>query len=422
MPQELLTVGFHTLGCKLNFSETAELSRIFRERGFEVVNFDEPATVYVVNTCSVTEEADKKCRKAVRKALSRNPDAFVAVVGCYAQLKPQEIAEIEGVDAVLGAAEKFRLFDLVPQLTKRYQAEIHRCAVVEAREFVAAESLDERVRAFVKVQDGCDYKCSFCTIPLARGKSRSETPERVVERLNRLYEAGIKEVVLTGVNLGDYGAETDFSLYDLLRTLARHTRLERIRLSSVEPNLLSDEIIELVAENQRFMPHFHLPLQSGSDAVLARMRRRYRRSLYAGRVENIKRLMPHCAIGCDVIVGFPGESDAQFEETRRFLADLDVTYLHVFPFSSRTDTPAAEFDGHVPEALKSARAEILRDLSRRKSDDFFRQNVGSTRKVLVENVADDYAEGHSENYLKIRFRPPNPVARNEIVSVVVAEP
>ncbi len=421
MPQESLTVGFHTLGCKLNFSETAELSRLFRERGYEVVNFDEPAAVYVVNTCSVTEEADKKCRKAVRRALGRNPDAFVAVVGCYAQLKPQEIADIEGVDVVLGAAEKFRLFEIVPQLTKRYHAEIHRCAVTQAQEFVAAESLDERVRAFVKVQDGCDYKCSFCTIPLARGKSRSDTPERVVERVRRLADAGIKEIVLTGVNLGDYGAETDHSLYDLLQILARQTDVERIRLSSVEPNLLDDRIVECVAENERFMPHFHMPLQSGSDAVLARMRRRYRRKLYAERVEKIKRLMPHCSIGCDVIVGFPGETDEHFDETRRFLADLDVTYLHVFPFSSRADTPAADFGDHVSEAVKSRRAEILRELSQRKSAEFYRQNVGTTRKVLVENVAEEYAEGHSENYLKIRFRPETPVFRNDVVNVVVPQ-
>ncbi|MCS7084517.1 MAG: tRNA (N(6)-L-threonylcarbamoyladenosine(37)-C(2))-methylthiotransferase MtaB [Bacteroidia bacterium] len=420
MSRQAPTVAFHTLGCKLNFSETAELARRFRERGYEVVDFDGAASVYVVNTCSVTEEAEKKCRKAVRRALSRNPDAFVAVVGCYAQLRPDEIAQIEGVDAVLGAAEKFRLLELIPRLDKRFQTEVHRCVIAEAVEFVAAESLDERVRAFVKVQDGCDYKCSFCTIPAARGRSRSDDLARVVERVNRLADAGVKEIVLTGVNLGDYGAGTGHDLLDLLKALESRTNVERIRLSSVEPNLLSDEIAAWVAEHPRFMPHFHMPLQSGSDAILARMRRRYRSRLYAERVRTLKRLMPHCAIGCDVIVGFPGETEAHFEQTRRLIEDLDVSYLHVFPFSPRPDTLAADFPDHVPEDVKRRRAAVLRALSDDKYAQFYRQNLGTTRTVLVERVEDDFAEGHTENYLKVRFSPSKSVSRNDLISVTVS--
>jgi threonylcarbamoyladenosine tRNA methylthiotransferase MtaB len=396
-------VSFHTLGCKLNYSETETLARQFGERSFEQVPFTQPADVCVINTCSVTEEADRKCRKAVRQALRANPDAYVIVVGCYAQLKPAEIAAIDGVDAVLGAAEKFRLFDLLPDFEKGHLTRVHRCTIEEAREFVPTWSQEGRTRSFLKIQDGCDYKCSFCTIPLARGASRSESPERVLAQAMALAAAGVQEVVLTGINLGDYGGPSGESFFDVLVLLEERSGLPRIRVSSIEPNLLEDRIIDRIAGSQRLMPHLHIPLQSGSDRILKLMRRRYVRQLYAERVKRIKRQMPWACVGCDVIVGFPGETEADFRETAAFLADLPVDYLHVFTFSERSDTPAAAMPDAVPVAVRRERNETLRLLSQRKRTTFDRQFEGTIRPVLWEKKAQaGIVEGLTDNYIAVQ--------------------
>ncbi|MBX3102725.1 MAG: tRNA (N(6)-L-threonylcarbamoyladenosine(37)-C(2))-methylthiotransferase MtaB [Bacteroidetes bacterium] len=403
------TVGFHTLGCKLNFSETATLNRQFQRQGFETVPFHQAADVYVINTCSVTENADRKCRKTVKQALRKNPDAYVLVVGCYAQLKPQEIAEIPGVDAVLGAAEKFRIFEFIEDFRKSRQTSVHRCAIEDTHDFVPTYSTEERTRAFLKVQDGCDYKCSFCTIPLARGASRSPQPEMVLEQALALQAAGIQEIVLTGINLGDYGAGQPWDFRQLAQLLDAGLTVPRLRISSIEPNLLSDEIIDFVAQSQRFMPHFHIPLQSGSNTILASMRRRYRRELYADRVAHITARMPHAAIGCDVITGFPGETDALFEETFEFLHGLEVTYLHVFPFSERTDTLAADMPGEVPVAVREARGERLRMLSEKKRHAFYNRHVGQTRAILTEQKLEDgYRTALTDNYIRVLVPPTLP--------------
>jgi threonylcarbamoyladenosine tRNA methylthiotransferase MtaB len=415
-------VGFYTLGCKLNFSETATLAQQFRERSFVPVPFDSPAEVYVINTCSVTEQADRKCRKAVRQALKHNPSAYVVVVGCYAQLKPHEIAQIPGVSAVLGAAEKFRLFDLLGTFEPTLQTQVHHCASREAREFVPTQSVEERTRAFLKVQDGCDYKCSFCTIPLARGASRSEHPEAVLARARGLVAQGVQEIVLTGINLGDYGAGQDYDLLELLDLLdTQLDGLPRLRLSSVEPNLLSDLLIERITTGQRLMPHVHLPLQSGSDRVLALMRRRYRAQLYADRLERLTTLMPHVAIGCDVIVGFPGETEADFDATCRFLADQPVTYLHVFPFSERQNTVAAALPGTVPQAVREERAEILRHLSDKKKQAFYARHLGQVREVLFEHTVtpEGLRAGYTDNYIRV-WAPADRTAPNTVVPVTLA--
>lgn len=371
------TVAFYTLGCKLNYSETSSIGRLFEDNGYAEVGFDNAADIYVINTCSVTDFADRKCRKVVRQAMRQNPQAFVIVVGCYAQLKPQEIAEIPGVDLVLGAAEKFKIIDYVDALTKATgKGMVSAGEIKEANLFTQAFSYGDRTRSFLKVQDGCDYKCSFCTIPLARGKSRSDTTENVVANARKIAQMGVKEIVLTGVNIGDFGNGTEViegalpkknALFiDLIKELDKVETLPRFRISSIEPNLVTNEIIDFVAQSQRFMPHFHIPLQSGNNKQLVQMRRRYKRELYADRVAYIKKVMPHCCIGVDVIVGFPGETHEDFLETYRFIQELEVSYLHVFTYSERNNTLAQTMDGVVSIEERRRRNEMLRMLSEKK--------------------------------------------------------
>jgi threonylcarbamoyladenosine tRNA methylthiotransferase MtaB len=407
------TVAFYTLGCKLNYSETSSIGRLFEENGYGVLQFNEGADIYVINTCSVTEFADKKCRKVVRQALKHSPNAFVVVIGCYAQLKPEEISNIEGVDLVLGAAQKFRILDFIDDLSKAPgKGLIFAGEVQEAKNFVNSFSFGDRTRSFLKVQDGCDYKCSFCTIPLARGSSRSDTVESVVENAYKIAEMGVKEIVLTGVNLGDFGNGTEViegtkpkkeaMFIDLIQELDKVEGIERFRISSIEPNLLTNEVIEFVAQSKRFVPHFHVPLQSGNNKQLKEMRRRYNRELYADRVAKIRELMPHCCIGVDVIVGFPNETEEDFLETYRFLNELDVTYLHVFTYSERENTLAAEMPNPVSIEERRRRNEMLRILSEKKKRFFYEQFVGQTRKVLFENTkAAGKMSGFTDNYLKI---------------------
>jgi threonylcarbamoyladenosine tRNA methylthiotransferase MtaB len=405
------TVAFYTLGCKLNFSETSALGRQFEERGVRRVEFEQGADLYVVNTCSVTDHADRKCRKVVQQALKHNPQAFVAIVGCYAQLKPQEIANIPGVGAVLGAAEKFRLAEILTELEVDAEAptagRVFASPISEATEFHPAQSLGERTRTFLKVQDGCDYSCSFCTIPLARGASRSGSVASVVERVEKLAAQGVKEIVLTGVNLGDFGIqgperERVENFTQLVQALDEVTGIRRFRISSCEPNLLTDEVIQTVAASGRFMPHFHLPLQSGSDKILGLMRRRYRRALYADRVARIKELMPHAGIGVDVIVGFPGETEADFLETYHFLNELPVSYLHVFPYSERANTLAPTLKGRVPERVRTERTTQLRSLSEKKKRFFYEQHAGFETDVLFEDdITDGRVEGYTPNYIRV---------------------
>lgn len=404
----MASVAFHTLGCKLNYSETSTLSRTLENEGFEKKSFDDKADVYVINTCSVTENADKECRQLVRRIQKRAPDAFVVITGCYAQLKPQEIAGIEGVDLVLGAAEKFNIVSHLQNLTKGSAAQIHSCDIDNLEGFNASYSINDRTRTFLKVQDGCDYSCSFCTIPLARGHSRSDTITGVLANIAELVEKGTKEIVLTGINLGDFGKgfnggrTKEENFLDLIQAIEQESAIERVRISSIEPNLLSNEIIELVANSQKFMPHFHIPLQSGSNEILAKMRRRYQRELYADRVAHIKQLMPHCCIGVDVIVGFPGETDALFQETFEFLHSLDISYLHVFTYSERSNTLAIAMDGIVPMQERNARNKILRNLSYQKNSYFNQKHLGDTRKVLFEAVnKNGMMEGYSDNYIKV---------------------
>lgn len=409
------TVAFHTLGCKLNYSETSALSRLFEDQGYWPVRFDEGADIYVINTCSVTEQADKECKKIVRQALRRQPGAFVVVTGCYAQLKPEEIAGIPGVDLVLGAGEKFRILDYIDDLSKAQgKGMVHAGEVRDVNTFSASFSFGDRTRSFLKVQDGCDYKCSFCTIPMARGASRSDTVESAVENARNIAAQGAQEIVLTGVNLGDFGNGTaviegerpkkEALFIDLIRALDEQVDIARFRISSIEPNLLTDEIIAFVAQSRRFMPHFHVPLQSGNDKQLRDMRRRYRRELYAERVATIKRHMPHACIGCDVIVGFPGETEEDFLETYRFLQTLDVSYLHVFTYSERANTPAAEMPGAVPMEERRRRNQALRGLSEMKRREFYRQHLGSVRPVLFEQHKDPaLISGFTDNYIKIEM-------------------
>jgi len=408
------TVAFHTLGCKLNFSETSAIGRLFMEKGFEKRNFSEPADVYVINTCSVTENADRECRSIVRNALSHNPDAFVAVVGCYAQLKPEEISNIDGVDVVLGATEKFKLLNYIHLSGKNQNAQIHNCEISEADFFVDAFSVGDRTRSFLKVQDGCDYSCTFCTIPLARGKSRSDTIENVLNNARKIAAAGVKEIVLTGVNLGDFGYGQDISaetkkkkevkFIDLIKALDEVEGVERYRISSIEPNLLTDEIIEFVAASKRFVPHFHIPLQSGSNTILKLMKRRYLRELYTERIEKIKSLMPDCCIGVDVIVGFPGETDAYFLETYEFLKSLDISYLHVFTYSERDNTEAINMQGVVPISERKKRNKMLRILSAKKLRAFYESQLNKETEVLFEEEnKNGFIYGYSKNYLRVKL-------------------
>jgi len=402
------SVAFHTLGCKLNFSETSTLSRLLENEGFEKKDFDDKADVYVINTCSVTDNADKECRQLVRRIQRKAPESLVVITGCYAQLKPKEIAEIEGVDLVLGAAEKFNIAQHLKELTKNDSAKICSCDISEVTGFNASFSINDRTRTFLKVQDGCDYNCSFCTIPMARGKSRSDNVENVVNNIKQLAATGVKEIVLTGVNLGDFGKGPDGNkkheenFYQLVKALEEIDGIARYRISSIEPNLLTNDIIELVANSDKFMPHFHIPLQSGSNTVLGLMRRRYKRELYAERVKLIKTLMPHCAIGVDVIVGFPGETEAYFTETFEFLHSLDISYLHVFTYSERPNTLAVEMKDVVPVHTRNERNKKLRNLSYMKMSEHTRRHIGETRKVLFEaNAKSGMMEGYTDNYIKI---------------------
>jgi threonylcarbamoyladenosine tRNA methylthiotransferase MtaB len=402
------SVAFHTLGCKLNFSETSTLSRLMENEGFEKKEFEDTADVYVINTCSVTENADKECRMLVRRIQRKAPESLVVVTGCYAQLKAKEIAEIEGVDLVLGAAEKFNIAQHIRELAKGDSAKICSCDIEEVTGFNASYSINDRTRTFLKVQDGCDYNCSFCTIPMARGKSRSDNVENVVRNVEELAKTGVKEIVLTGVNLGDFGKGPDGnkrneeSFYDLIQALENVDGIERYRISSIEPNLLTNQVIDFVANSNKFMPHFHIPLQSGSNKILAAMRRRYRRELYAERVGLIKTLMPHCAIGVDVIVGFPGEDENAFKDTYDFLHQLDISYLHVFTYSERPNTRAIELEEIVPVNVRHERNKALRNLSFMKMSEHTRRHIGQTRKVLFEGTRKNgMMEGYTDNYIKI---------------------
>ena len=405
-------VAFHTLGCKLNFSETSTIRRQFEDAGYSVVPFEEGADIYVLNTCSVTDFADKKCRYEVRRAQKYAPQAKVIVIGCYAQLKPKEIAEIPGVDMVLGAAEKFNILKYIDEISMTGKGLVNAAEIHHVNQFVGSFSFGDRTRSFLKVQDGCDYKCSFCTIPQARGKSRSDTVENAVSNAEKIGQLGIKEIVLTGVNLGDFGNGTEIiegnlpkkeALFiDLIAELDQVTDIERFRISSIEPNLLTEEIIDFVASSQRFVPHFHVPLQSGSNKVLKDMRRRYKRELYQQRVEAIKKVLPHACIGVDVIVGFPGESEEDFNDTYHFLHGLDVSYFHVFTYSERSNTPAATMENSVSMEVRRERNERLRMLSQKKLNFFYNQFEGTVRKVLFEHHADEgLMSGFTDNYIKV---------------------
>ena len=407
------SVAFHTLGCKLNFSETSTLSRQLEQEGFEKKSFTDQADVYVINTCSVTENADKECRQLVRRIQRQAPASFVVITGCYAQLKPKEISEIPGVDLVLGAAEKFNLVQHLSTLTKGQEAKICSCDIEEVSGFNSSFSVNDRTRTFLKVQDGCDYSCSFCTIPMARGKSRSDRIENVVKQAQGLAANGVKEIVLTGINLGDFGKggeggkKHNEHFFDLVKALDQETNIPRYRISSIEPNLLTNEIIEWVGQSKRFMPHFHIPLQSGSDPVLKLMQRRYNCELYADRINSIKSIMPHACIGVDVIVGSPGETEAYFKESFDFIHSLDISYLHVFTYSERAMTKALDIKPIVPISVRNERNKILRNLSYQKQQYFNAQHVGKTRPVLFESIkqkdpADTpMLEGYSDNYIKV---------------------
>ena len=409
------TVAFNTLGCKLNFSETSTIGRQFAKAGYTAIPFDEAADVYVINTCSVTDFADKKCRQIVRRALKTAPDAFVIVTGCYAQLKPDEIAEIPGVDMVMGAGEKFKILDYLDDLKKLPgKGFVHAGEIKAVNSFENAFSFGDRTRSFLKVQDGCSYKCTFCTIPQARGASRSNTVESIVQNAREIAKLGAKEIILTGVNIGDFGNGTEViegvrpkkeALFiDLIKALDQVEGIERYRISSIEPNLLTAEIIEFVATSKRFMPHFHIPLQSGNNRILKAMKRRYKRELFAERVASIKKAMPHACIGVDVIVGFPGETEADFKDTYRFIQDLDVSYLHVFTYSERPNTPAVEMDGRVPMQERRARNQMLRILSEKKRAAFYAAFEGQQMDVLVEQSRKDgFLTGFTKNYIKVEL-------------------
>lgn len=418
-------VAFYTLGCKLNFSETSTIARSFQDEGFRRVDFDEHADIYVINTCSVTENADRQFKSIVRKAQKINPQAFVAAIGCYAQLKPEELAAVDGVDLVLGAKEKFKLTDYIHDLLNnpdrnQIGGQIHSCDISETDFYVSAYSIGDRTRAFLKVQDGCDYKCTYCTIPLARGISRSDTLENVLKNAREIAQQGIREIVLTGVNIGDYGKgemgnkRHQHTFLELVQALDQVPGIERLRISSIEPNLLNNSIIEFVAQSKTFVPHFHIPLQSGSNAILKRMKRRYLRELYVDRVDQIRQLMPHACIGVDVIVGFPGETDEHFLETYHFLNELEISYLHVFTYSERDHTEAAEMPGVVPPEVRAKRSKMLRGLSVKKRRAFYESQLGSFRTVLFEGEnKQGYIHGFTENYVKVKT-PWNPELVNTL--------
>lgn len=402
-------VAFYTLGCKLNFSETSTIARSFEDDGFQKVDFSDPADIYVINTCSVTDNADKRFKTIVKHAQKANEDAFVIAIGCYAQLKPEELAAVDGVDLVLGATEKFKVTDYLNDLSKNDMGTVHSCEIDEADFYVGSYSFGDRTRAFLKVQDGCDYKCTYCTIPLARGISRSDKLENVIENAKEISQKGIKEIVLTGVNIGDYGKgefgnkKHEHTFLELVKALDQVDGIERLRISSIEPNLLRNETIEYVSKSKAFVPHFHIPLQSGSNDILRMMRRRYMRELYVDRVENVKSLMPDACIGVDVIVGFPGETDEHFLETYKFLSELDVSYLHVFTYSERDNTAAAEMDGVISLSRRKKRSKMLRGLSVKKRRAFYESQLGKTKTVLFEGEnKEGYIHGFTENYVKVK--------------------
>jgi threonylcarbamoyladenosine tRNA methylthiotransferase MtaB len=403
------TVAYHTLGCKLNFSETSSIARGLEKEGFTKIEFSASADLYVINTCSVTNNADKECKTIVRKAKRLSPDSKVVIIGCYAQLKPKEISEIPGVDLVLGASEKFNITKFLEELEENGSS-VHSCEINDVDFFVDAYSFGDRTRAFLKVQDGCDYGCTFCTIPLARGRSRSDLIENVIKNAKEIGEKGIKEVVLTGVNIGDFGKgnsgarKSSEAFIDLVKALDEVEEVDRFRISSIEPNLLTDEIIEFVAQSKRFMPHFHIPLQSGNDVMLKKMKRRYLTKLYTDRVAKIKALMPHCCIGVDVIIGFPGETNEHFSHTYNYLNDLDISYLHVFTYSERPNTKAVDFDGVVPKKERAERSKMLRGLSEKKRRFFYEQYQSAERFALLEGKeAEGIMHGFTDNYVKIEM-------------------
>jgi threonylcarbamoyladenosine tRNA methylthiotransferase MtaB len=410
-------VAFYTLGCKLNYSETSTISRMFEQKGYKKVEFTDTPDIFIINTCSVTENADKKCHKIVREARSISPDAFVTIIGCYAQLKPQEIASIPGVDAVLGAAEKFRLVELLDGFVRKPQTEVFASEIESANVFNTSYSIHDRTRTFLKVQDGCDYSCSFCTIPLARGSSRSDSILNIVKTAKEIAATEVREIVLTGVNTGDFGLQDgkrEERFIDLIKALDEVEGIDRFRISSIEPNLLTDEIIEFVSQSKRFVPHFHIPLQSGSNKILKLMRRRYQRELYVSRVEKIKELMPHCCIGVDVIVGFPGETNEDFLETYQFLNELDISYLHVFTYSERKNTLAATMDETVNPKERAERSKMLHILSDKKRRKFYEDHIDGTFRVLFENDVDNgMMHGFTENYIRVSAKY-DPILINEL--------
>lgn len=420
-------VAFYTLGCKLNFSETSTIARGFEDEGFQRVDFSEMADMYVINTCSVTENADKRFKNIVKQAQKVNPDAFVAAIGCYAQLKPEQLAAVDGVDLVLGATEKFKITDYINDLSKNDFGEIHSCEIEDADFYVGSYAIGDRTRAFLKVQDGCDYKCTYCTIPLARGISRSDTLENVLNNAAEISAQGIKEIVLTGVNIGDYGKgefgnkKHEHTFLDLVKALDTVDGIHRLRISSIEPNLLKNETIDFVSNSKTFVPHFHIPLQSGSDAILKLMRRRYLTNLYIDRVAQIRRTMPNACIGVDVIVGFPGETNEHFLETYHFLNELDISYLHVFTYSERDNTVAADMEGVVPKNVRNKRSKMLRGLSVKKRRAFYESQIGTHRTVLFEGEnKEGYIQGFTENYVKVRT-PWDPSLVNTLCDIRLTE-
>lgn len=422
-----LKVAFYTLGCKLNFSETSTIARKFEDEGYVKVDFDSYADLYVINTCSVTENADKQFKQIVRKALKINSNAFIAAIGCYAQLKPEELIAVDGVDLVLGAAEKFNITHYIDDLTKRNEGVIHSCEIEQADFYVGSYSIGDRTRAFLKVQDGCDYKCTYCTIPQARGISRSDTINNIVENAKQIAQKGIKEIVLTGVNIGDYGKgefgnkKHEHTFLELIQALDNVEGIDRIRISSIEPNLLKDEIIEFVAQSKKFVPHFHIPLQSGSNFILKKMKRRYLRELYQDRVQKIRTLMPNACIGADVIVGFPHESDELFLETYHFIVNLDVSYLHVFTYSERDNTEAITMPEIVDSATRAKRSKMLRGLSAKKRNSFYNKQLNTVHTALFEDEnKKGYIYGFTENYIKVKT-PWNPQLANTLHKVRLTE-
>ncbi len=416
--QIMKKVAFYTLGCKLNFSETSTIGRLFVEQGYQKVEFEDSPDIFVINTCSVTENADKKCRQIVKSAKKISPESFVVIIGCFAQLKPKEISEIPGVDAVLGAAEKFKLLENLNNFEKQKETIICASEISNATEFNNAYSIADRTRTFLKVQDGCNYGCAFCTIPLARGKSRSDSIENIIQSANEIAATEVKEVVLTGVNIGDFGIQggkRKENFLNLIKQLDEVVGIDRYRISSIEPNLLSNSVIEFVAQSKRFVPHFHIPLQSGSNKILKSMNRRYLRELYVERVDKIKEMMPDACIGVDVIVGFPGEGEEEFLDTYRFLNELNISYLHVFTYSERPNTQAIEMDEVVPLKTRQERSQMLRILSEKKKRAFYETQIGSTHEVLLENdIKDGMMHGFTENYIKVEIPHDEPLVNNKM--------